>query len=258
MATKPLTRPRWLRYSLRAFFAFVTLAAIFFAWVAKERRQSAYERQVADRLQAGGVFLTALGGPYDSLDQMKLGKPQGWWRDLARRILGERVLIVFQDYQKAQKDIDLTPLAGLENVREMSLASADVTDLTPLAGLQSLSSLTFHSLSATDLTPLGELDGLQQLNLLVGSRETTNLAPLARLDNLKSLYFCCYGDVDLAPLAELHSLQELWLLLATLSTIDHMPLAKMSGLKSLHLTATTITPEQLESLQKALPNCKIQ
>ena len=56
------------------------LVACVFGWVAKERSQSKFERQLGKELQAQGCKVTFLG-PYDSVDLNSQGKPQGWRRD---------------------------------------------------------------------------------------------------------------------------------------------------------------------------------
>ncbi|NOZ41251.1 MAG: hypothetical protein GXP24_13645 [Planctomycetes bacterium] len=85
-----LNAPIKPRFSLRNFFIFTTLVICFFGWVAKERNQSKFERQLGAKLQEQGNRVRFLG-LYHSLELSKRFMPQGEWRDLARQFLGERI-----------------------------------------------------------------------------------------------------------------------------------------------------------------------
>ncbi|HEY2838367.1 MAG TPA: hypothetical protein VGJ26_04420, partial [Pirellulales bacterium] len=110
--------------------ALIVIVALPLAWVAKERRQSYHEQQVAGELQANG-FSVELGGPYDSWG----GMDQGWRRNLARRIQGERILRIWSAPPEVS---DVLSLDGLTNIQALSLDSTQVSDLTPLAKLTDL------------------------------------------------------------------------------------------------------------------------
>ena len=86
---KPTRKRRWFRFRLRTSFGLVTVVALLMGWVANERHQSHHERQVAKQLEKQGASFT-FGGPYDSFGLWE--KQQGWWRTLARQVLGERIL----------------------------------------------------------------------------------------------------------------------------------------------------------------------
>ena len=76
-------RRRWFRFRLRTLLIVVAVVAIPLAWIAKERRQSQHEQQIAAQLREQGFTFLACGGPYDSALLYDQRKPQGWWRDLA-------------------------------------------------------------------------------------------------------------------------------------------------------------------------------
>jgi Leucine-rich repeat (LRR) protein len=61
--------------------------------------------------------------------------------------------------------------------------------------------------------------------------------------------------VDISPLAELKSLNDLSLKGEPFG--DLMPLAKLPKLKYLIVKNSPVSKEQVEELQKALPNCQI-
>jgi hypothetical protein len=90
MPTPP--RRRWFRFQLRTLLIVVAVVAIPLAWIAKERRQSRYEVKVAEKLHREGLRDIKFGGPYDSMELDRQSKSQGWWREAARTVLGERIL----------------------------------------------------------------------------------------------------------------------------------------------------------------------
>jgi len=60
---------------------------------------------------------------------------------------------------------DLTPLAGLENLRVLVLGNNRITDITPLAGLIHLELLDLQNNQISDISPLKGLVNLKLLNL---------------------------------------------------------------------------------------------
>ncbi|WP_300138050.1 protein kinase [uncultured Oscillibacter sp.] len=111
--------------------------------------------------------------------------------------------------------VDLTPLATLTNLDYLSLpASMAPTDLSPLGELTNLTGLSFDGSSnngwITDLTWLSDLNQIDQLYLPVG--ELTSLKGLEGATALTELNL--YGPMyltDLTPLASLKNLQRLYL-----------------------------------------------
>ena len=106
---------------------------------------------------------------------------------------------------------DLTPLAGLSDLRSLSLSGAlDASDLRPLSGLTKLACLSLaYGRNVTDLSPLAELSNLAALGLQ-GFKNVSDLAPLARLSRLTDIYLRGFDSVsDFGPLAKLTSLTRL-------------------------------------------------
>jgi Leucine-rich repeat (LRR) protein len=272
----------------------VAVIAVPLAWIAKERRQSQHEQQLADELRKHGFDEIWLGSRYNLWDYDQ-NKPQSKWRQLAGQVLGERVMGVFgnksdlddltavTELTKLQrfgldetKLSDLTPIADLTNLHELWISHSQVNDLAALAGLKNLQDLVIFDSSVSDLRPLGELKNLRHLAVsdspqvrdvtpLAGLHElfflqldgtNADIAPLASLTSLQSLTLNRTPVSDLSPLAGLANLEDL--ALNETQVTDLTPLAGLKKLINVELTGTRVSKEQVDALRKALPNCSIK
>ena len=137
-ARMPSNSPRrWLRFRLRTLLIAVAVVAVPLAWIAKERRQSRYEMQNVEQLRKQGFQVLKIGGQYDLWELDANGRPLSWWRNLTRRVLGERVLDVLHN-QLDPEVYDFTPLARFTSLEFLYLDGSKVHDLTPLMGLKRL------------------------------------------------------------------------------------------------------------------------
>lgn len=245
----PVPRRLRTRFGLRSIILFMTFVGCLLAWIVKERQQSDFERQIANDLVVQGYRPLVLG-LYDSLELHNNNQPQGWWRDLTRIVLGERIRKIRVD----GNTMDLTPLAQLTKLSVLEASSTSVRDLTPLAGLSSLRELTIDSSwSLRDLSPLAGLTELERLHL--SSPSLRDLSPLAGLTKLEYLLVNSPLVNDLAPLAQLTSLTELrigW------SSVDDLtPLAGLTNLRTLEVQSCAVRDDQVKALQNSLPNCSV-
>jgi hypothetical protein len=128
---------------------------------------------------------------------------------------------------------DLTPLAGLTNLVELQIGLNQITDLTPLVGLTKLEHVAIGGNQITDLTPLAGWTEMHTLGL--DRNQITDLKPLAGLKELKTLGLGVNQITDLTPLAGLTKLESL--------RLQYNP---------------DLTKAEIDKLQKALPNCKIE
>jgi sulfatase modifying factor 1 len=80
---------------------------------------------------------------------------------------------------------DLTPLAGLTNLKVLDLNQNNISDLTPLSGLTNLKMLTLRGNNISDLTSLTGLTNLIWLGL--DQNNISDLTSLAWLTNLITL-----------------------------------------------------------------------
>lgn len=149
------------------------------AWVAKERSQSHHEQQIAEQLREQGSNVVMLYGPFDSMKLILQDKPQGWWRDLARHVLGERIFFV-----EVPADFhDLESLGGLKSIEGLVVTSEQVTDVSALANLSTLKHLVFKSAQLSHIEPLAGLTNLEWIS--VRSTSVSDLSPLKEMTKLR-------------------------------------------------------------------------
>ena len=107
---------------------------------------------------------------------------------------------------------------------------------------------------------LRELVGLDYLanvaSVHLRGSEITDLSPLTKLTTLEAVNLLDTKVSDLSPLTRLTNLRVLWMKNTPVS--DLTPLAKLTNLRQLYLFDTNVGDEEVDRLQKALPNGKIR
>ena len=91
---------------------------------------------------------------------------------------------------------DLSPLAGLTNLRKLDLSKHSIVDLTPLAGLTQLEEL---DLSLNLITDFSALPGVPTISLFY-NLELSDVSPLLSFPELTSIYLASTKITDLTPL----------------------------------------------------------
>ena len=126
---------------------------------------------------------------------------------------------------------DLSPLRGLTNLTELHLNDTPVSDILPVRGLTNLTHFSVHGTLVTDLSPIAGLINLT--NLAFSSENLSDISLLAGLINLESIF--CWGHAisDLSPLAGLTKLEGIDFCGGNIS--DLTPLAGLTGLKKLYV-----------------------
>lgn len=120
---------------------------------------------------------------------------------------------------------DLRPLAGLSQLRHLSLRGVQASDFSPL---QNLSNLEYLDLSGTNLSSIDFVRQMPNLRvLIISDTRVRDLGPLVAAPNLEVLDIADTRVRDLAPLAGLTRLQRILMLHAPIrdtSILDTLPL----------------------------------
>ena len=132
---------------------------------------------------------------------------------------------------------DLSPIAGLINLRELQLLSTPVSDLSPLKGLTNLTYLNLNSTAVTDLSPLRGLTSLIRLDFQ--STSVSDLSPVAGMIDLRVLYFSKTTISDLSPVAGLINLEHIFCWGHGIS--DLSPLADKTKLREINFCGGNIS-----------------
>ena len=151
---------------------------------------------------------------------------------------------------------DLTPLAGLTQLRQLNLMGTDATDLTPLKDLTNLTDLKLANPEISDLTPLKDLTHLKVLYLDDGSLTSSkilDLTPLAGLTDLEQLYIPStpnYTDFSsLSGMTKLRVLMMMGTRYSNSNSVDSLAfLTNMTQLETLYLSVRSVDLAPLAGL----------
>jgi hypothetical protein len=156
---------------------------------------------------------------------------------------------------------DISALSGMTSLTDLRLYQNQVVDVSPLAGLANLSILQLHQNQIVDVSPLAGLARLTDLR--VWSNQIPDVSPLSQLTNLTQLHMARNPISDISSLGSLVNLTYLSIntsavadigvvqnmtRLATLlayetAVSDLSPLAALTTLKSLRLAACPLSWE---------------
>jgi Leucine-rich repeat (LRR) protein len=173
--------------------------------------------------------------------------------------------------------LDISPLGGLSTITELDMLGSQVKNIKPLASLTNLRALGLGSTKVADLEPIKNLKKLELLDLL--ETQVSDLRPIKGLTNLYLLILEHTQVSDIEPIKDLTNLKTLYLGGTKISNFD--PVRHLINLKELRLNDTAIsnleslkglknletlnisrcpniTDREVEDLQKALPNLKIE
>ncbi len=132
---------------------------------------------------------------------------------------------------------DLSPVRGLTNLTDLMLHDTLVSDISPVRGLTNLTKLHFHGTEVTDLSPIRGLINLK--NLAFSDPDLSDISPLAGLINLDTIFSWNHSISDLSALSGLTKLRSIDLCGGNIS--DLTPLGSLTGLKELYLVGNDIS-----------------
>ena len=156
--------------------------------------------------------------------------------------------------------LDITPLAGLTNLKELNLLDNGLSDITPLQNLTKLEQLNLVKNHITDITPLHNMTNLWQLyltknqitdvtplsgmgsklkQLFLGNNKISDISTLGGLKHLDMLELNANPIKDISPLSNLSNLREVFLCGNNLTSLS--PIAGLSSLTELYVEDNAIT-----------------
>ena len=145
--------------------------------------------------------------------------------------------------------------ADFEKVTKLNLDGNKLTEIPN--GLEKLTQLKSLFLNGNQLTDVKGLEKLTQLEwLYLGNNQLTSVKGLEKLTNLEKLNVFNNNLIDANGLEKLTQLQQVNLGINQLT--DVTGLENLTQLEWLYLQANpALTKAQIDQLQKALPNCRI-
>lgn len=108
-----------------------------------------------------------------------------------------------------QNKLDLTPLANLHYIENLSLLNDGITDISPLSGLTTLKVLALGWNSITDVSPLFALTELESLGLW--NNQLSDIVGLENLSQLTYLDIAYNGVTQIDCVSQIPNLNELWI-----------------------------------------------
>ena len=132
---------------------------------------------------------------------------------------------------------DLSPLAGLIDMRLLTLEGNNITDISVIAGLTNLITLNLGDNNISDISAIAGLTNLQRLGLY--GNPISDISSVSGLANLTVLALGINSITDISALAGLTNLTHLWLFHNSISDIS--PLAGLTQLTYLHLRDNSIS-----------------
>ena len=171
---------------------------------------------------------------------------------------------------------DISSLKGLTELIQLDLNNTEINDLTPIGGLDKLIHLYASTTQLDNIQAVSELTNLRLLGIT--STKVSDLSPIKQLNHLDALFFSGTPVDTLEPLKDLKKLRVLSFQNTNIDTLE--PLKELTGLQTLKIQNTpinsleplkglgnlkklyiegceNITTEQIDKLQKALPDCEI-
>ncbi len=150
--------------------------------------------------------------------------------------------------------IDISNAGSLTTVQALELAGCGLTDVSALSGLTQLTTLNLMLNDLGSVAPLSGMTALSELHLSMNAR-LSDISALAGLKNLTVLSLNGTAVTDLSALSGLTRLETLDLEGCSITSIT--PLLGLTNLKTLYAAGCGLTPEQIDELGAALPDCTI-
>ena len=187
-------------------------------------------------------------------------------------IFGDEYKVINEIGLKGKDVKDISLLKYFDYLEHLNLVGTEVKDISSISGCSSLKSLhvfdspieDFSVLARTELTHLSldvkqiDLKVIKRLpleSLAVYCESVLNVESISKLENLEALSLAKMDLTDIGFLTELKELK--FLVLVNLNVSDLSPLKKLNQLSQLNLQNTKVGQQQIDDLNKALPDLDI-
>jgi internalin A len=136
-----------------------------------------------EKLVANGQGISDLSGLEHATSLLHLDLGTNPISDLSP--LSKLTKLTFLELGSCRIISDITPLAGLKNLKQLGLWSNDITDISALEGLTNLEKVSLFRTKVTDITPLAKLTKLKTVEFR--ESHVKDHSVLAGLTNLESV-----------------------------------------------------------------------
>jgi len=157
-----------------------------------------------------------------------------------------------EHFSHLKKPSQLT-YSDYKKIKELYISDPDVYDISLLSKLTNLEELEFYNVKVSNLEPIANLTLLTELRLR--KLPASNIESLMNLKNLKILRLYEMPVSDIEPLRNLTKLEEIKMYYVDFKNLN--VLFNLKNLKVLWLLSVPVSDEQVEELQKALPDLEI-
>ncbi|MBN1974207.1 MAG: hypothetical protein JW787_11245 [Sedimentisphaerales bacterium] len=150
--------------------------------------------------------------------------------------------------------IELNPVSKLTNIESIQIYGTQFKNIKPFSNLHNLKELVMVSTQVSNIKPLSDLTKME--NLTISDTLVSDIKPLKNLKNLRGLALARNHISNIEPIKGLTNLQSLVIWETQLPDLE--PIKSLINLQKLNLSNyPSISDEQVEDLQVALPNLKI-
>ena len=134
---------------------------------------------------------------------------------------------------------DLSPIAGLINLRRIGFGKNPISDLSPLRGLRNLTFINGRESKVSDLSPIAGLTRLTHIDFTF--TDPPVIHDTKQVSGLVNLTFLGLNTVDdITPLARMPKLEQLFFG-GTEKIRDFKPLSRLTNLRQIHVCCTGVS-----------------
>jgi len=151
--------------------------------------------------------------------------------------------------------LDLSPLAKLQNLKLLTIRDTSVKNINSLANLVNLQKLDLSGTNIKSIEPLTKMVNLERL--VLDGTAIVDLKPVKNFKKLEHLSIMRTKVNNLEPVRNLINLQTFYAYETKISNLE--PLKGLTNMRRLYISGSNnISNQQVEDLQKALPNLEIE